>query len=50
VNGCQGPHAKEWESLALVGKYALETKSNQRASWYSSEHLNEESIELKLAR
>lgn len=49
VNGCAGQSTKEWQSLALVGKFALETKTNIRSSWYKQDHLDEKSIDLKLA-
>ena len=49
INGCQSNYAKEWQSLALVGKFALESNSNLKAADYASDHKTEESLGLKIA-
>ena len=47
ITGCANQSLNEWESLALIGKYAMETPSNTKASQYKSDHLNEKSLDLK---
>jgi hypothetical protein len=50
ITGCANQSLKEWESLALIGKYAMESPINTKVSQYKSDHLDEKSLDLKIAQ